>query len=346
MKKERLPIEKISGKAMKYFLTGGAGFIGSHLATALINRGDEVVVYDNLSTGRMANISQLIERPGFTFIEGNILDKERMELYLRECDHILHFAAAVGVFTIVEKPLESLKTNLQGTENVLELAAKYSLPFFLASTSEIYGKNISIPLHEESDRVLGSPLKARWSYSEAKAIDESLTTFYSAEKGVPVRIARFFNTVGPRQVGRYGMVVPRFISAAILGDPIEVYGDGLQSRAFCNVADAVRAVLLMLDSKSSIGEVFNVGNSEEITILELARRVISIVNSTSSITMVPYEQAYGAGFEDMQRRVPDISKLFRKFGWKPEIAIDQTITELAKVFRSGNSFPSNNNEAL
>jgi len=318
---------------MKYFLTGGAGFIGSHLATALLERGDSVVAYDDLSTGTASNLIHLTANPNFTFIEGSILDQEKMEPYLRECDHVLHFAAAVGVFTIVDKPLHSLLTNLEGTENVLELAAKYSLPFFLASTSEIYGKNSQVPLHEDSDRLLGSPLKARWSYSEAKAIDESMSYFYFDERGVRVRIARFFNTVGPKQVGHYGMVVPRFVNAALAGETIKVYGEGTQSRAFCNVADAIRGVLLLLDSDKAIGDVFNIGNNEEISILELAQRVVVLTNSTSKIEMIPYAEAYGSGFEDMQRRVPDISKMEREFGWKPQISIDQTIVELASILR-------------
>ena len=319
---------------MKYFLTGGAGFIGSHLTTALLNRGDSVTIYDDLSTGSHKNISHLKDRTALTVVEGNILDQNKMAPYIEQCDQVLHFAAAVGVFTIVDKPLKSLLTNLKGTENVIEAASKFNKPFFLASTSEVYGKNTNVPLHEESDRVLGSPLKSRWSYSEAKAIDESLAIFYHYEKNLDVKIARFFNTVGPKQVGHYGMVVPRFVKAAINNEPITVYGDGSQSRAFCNVSDALKAILLLLETSKATGDVFNIGNNEEITIKALAQRVIQLTDSSSTIEYLDYDKAYGKGFEDMQRRVPDISKMEKSFGWKPTISIDQTILEIANDLRN------------
>jgi UDP-glucose 4-epimerase len=233
------------------------------------------------------------------------------------------------VLNIVNKPLESLTTNLKGTEVVLEAAAKFNKPILIASTSEIYGKNNKVPLNEEDDRIIGHPLKSRWSYSEAKAVDESLAYFYFKEKGLPTRLVRFFNTVGPRQVGHYGMVVPRFVSAAVSGSPLSVYGDGEQIRCFCHVSDAVRALLLVMDSDKAIGEVFNVGNNEQISIMDLAKKVIAVTGSSSVIEMMEYEKAYPAGFEDMQRRVPDISKIERVLGWKPQIGLEQIIKDIA-----------------
>ena len=313
----------------KYLVTGGAGFIGSHLSEALVARGDKVVVLDNLSTGVSHNLDALIGNPNFDFIAGSILDANLVENLIATCDHVLHMAAAVGVFTIVDKPLESLTTNLRGTENILESASKHSKPVLIASSSEVYGKNGGGPLHEESDRIVGSPLKSRWSYSEAKAIDESMAIFYHLEKGLPVRLVRFFNTVGPRQVGRYGMVVPRFVEAALQGNPLSVYGNGTQSRCFCHVYDAVAAVLALIDSEKAIGQVFNVGNDGEITIGELAKKVISSLDSTSSIEMIPYEDAYGTGFEDMQRRIPDISKIEHTVGWGPRLNLETIIQDIA-----------------
>ena len=313
----------------KYLVTGGAGFIGSHVCDALIARGDSVVVLDNLSTGVSHNLDQLVGNLSFDFISGSILDSDLVNKLVESVDHVLHFAAAVGVFTIVDKPLDSLITNLRGTENVLEAASTHSKPVLIASSSEIYGKNGGQALNEESDRVVGSPLKSRWSYSEAKAIDESMAIFYHLEKGLPVRLVRFFNTVGPRQVGSYGMVVPRFVEAALHGTPLAVYGTGQQSRCFCHVYDAVEAVLALIDSEAAIGQVFNVGNDGEITIGELAKKVISSLNSTSSIEMIPYEDAYGSGFEDMQRRVPDISKIKTVIGWAPKLGLDSIIRDIA-----------------
>lgn len=316
---------------MKYLVTGGAGFIGSHVCDALVARGDSVVVLDNLSTGVSHNLDRLVGNPSFDFISGSILDVDLVNQIVDSVDHVLHFAAAVGVFTIVDKPLESLTTNLRGTENILEAASKYSKPVFVASSSEIYGSagTDGVPLHEESDRIVGSPLKSRWSYSEAKAIDESLAIFYHHEKGLPVRLVRFFNTVGPRQVGSYGMVVPRFVEAAIQGKPLAVYGTGNQSRCFCHVADAVAAVLALMDSDAAIGQVFNVGNSHEITIGDLAKKVVHSLGSKSLIEMIPYEDAYSPGFEDMQRRVPDISKIESVIGWKPTRDLDVIIADIA-----------------
>jgi len=308
---------------MKYLITGGAGFIGFHLSEALTKRGDSVTVIDNLSTGKNTFNSSV------EFIEGSIFDRPLMDKMVAQSDYVLHLAAAVGVFNIVNKPLESLMTNIKGTEIILELCDKYKKPILITSTSEVYGKNNEVPLSESSDRVLGSPLLSRWSYSEAKAVDESMAYFYYQEKGLPVRLVRLFNTVGPRQVGHYGMVVPRFVSAAIKNEPLSVYGSGDQIRCFCHVSDAVRALLLVMDSDKAVGEVFNVGNNQRISIMELAKKVIEVTGSKSIIEKIAYEKAYPQGFEDMQRRVPDISKIRQVLGWSPEINLDQIIKDIA-----------------
>jgi UDP-glucose 4-epimerase len=312
---------------VKYLVTGGAGFIGSHLVEKLISRGDQVAVLDNLSSGSVDNLAGVKNK--IKFDDGDILDKGLIDRLVAECDYVVHLAAALGVFNIVNKPLESLKTNLQGSEVVLAACDKYRKPVIIASTSEIYGKNEKVPLNEEDDRIIGHPLKSRWSYSEAKAVDESLAYFYNLENKLPIRIVRFFNTVGPRQVGHYGMVVPRFVSAALKNEPLSVYGSGNQIRCFCHVDDAVRALLLVMDSDKAIGEVFNVGNNQQISITELARKVIELTGSKSKIEKIAYEEAYPVGFEDMQRRVPDISKIKRVLGWTPEINLDQVIKDIA-----------------
>ena len=312
---------------MKYLITGGAGFIGSHLAEKLLPRGDQVIVFDNLSTGSTKNFFGIKEK--IRFEQGSILEKSVIDKLVAESDYVVHLAAALGVLNIVNKPLESLRTNLQGSEVVLEACDKYKKPVLIASTSEIYGKNNKVPLSEEDDRIIGHPLKSRWSYSEAKAVDESLAYFYYLENKLPIRIVRFFNTVGPRQVGHYGMVVPRFVSAALKNEPLSVYGSGDQIRCFCHVDDAVRALLLVMDSEKAIGEVFNVGNNQQITIMELAKKVIELTGSTSTIEKIAYEKAYPEGFEDMQRRVPNISKIKQVLGWTPEINLDQIIKDIA-----------------
>ncbi|ASY13791.1 UDP-glucose 4-epimerase [Candidatus Nanopelagicus hibericus] len=312
---------------MKYLITGGAGFIGSHLAESLIARGNQVIILDNLSTGSVKNLEKI--KGKIELNNGEILDQDLVSKLVAESDYVVHLAAALGVFNIVNKPLESLKTNLQGSEVVLEACDKYRKPVLIASTSEIYGKNDKVPLNEEDDRIIGHPLKSRWSYSEAKAVDESLAYFYYLENKLPIRIVRFFNTVGPRQVGHYGMVVPRFVGAALKNEPLSVYGSGNQIRCFCHIDDAVRALLLVMDSDKAIGEVFNVGNNQQISILELAKKVIEITGSTSTIEKIAYEKAYPEGFEDMQRRVPDISKINQVLGWSPEINLDQIIKDIA-----------------
>jgi UDP-glucose 4-epimerase len=312
---------------MKILVTGGAGFIGSHLCEALLDRGDEITVLDNFSTGYISNIVSIESR--ISLIQGSILDRDLVEKLVDLNHYVIHLAAALGVFNIVNKPLESLKTNLLGTGVVLECASKYGRPILLASTSEIYGKNDKVPLNEEDDRIIGHPLKSRWSYSEAKAVDESLAYFYHLEQELPIRIVRLFNTVGPRQVGHYGMVVPRFVSAALKNEPLTVYGSGDQIRCFCHVTDVVKALLLVIDSDKAIGQVFNIGNHSQISIMELARKVIKVTGSKSIVETIPYEKAYPEGFEDMQRRVPDISKIKQVLGWEPEISLDQIIKDIA-----------------
>ena len=311
---------------MKYLITGGAGFIGSHLAEKLIARGDQVVVLDNLSSGSTSNLHRIQEL--IQFEQGSILDRVGIDKLVAESDYVVHLAAALGVLSIINKPLDSLRTNLQGSEIVLEACDRYKKPILIASTSEIYGKNEKVPLSEEDDRIIGHPLKSRWSYSEAKAVDESFAYFYYLENKLPIRIVRFFNTVGPRQVGHYGMVVPRFVTAALKNEPLSVYGSGDQIRCFCHVNDAVAALLLVMDSDKAIGEVFNIGNNQQTSIMQLAKRIIEITKSTSLIEKVSYEKAYPEGFEDMQRRVPDISKIKKFLGWEPGINLDQIIRDI------------------
>ena len=315
---------------MRYLVTGGAGFIGSHLIESLINRSDQVVVLDNLSTGSSKNLSKVTDQ--ITVHNGSILDQQLVDKLVADCDYVIHLAAALGVFNIVNKPLESLKTNLQGSEIILQAADKYRKPVLIASTSEIYGKNEKVPLNEEDDRIIGHPLKSRWSYSEAKAVDESLAYFYHLENKLPVRIVRFFNTVGPRQVGHYGMVVPRFIEAALKNEPLSIYGSGEQIRCFCHISDVIRALLLVIDSDQAVGEVFNIGNNQQSSINQLADRVISLLGSKSKIERISYKDAYPQGFEDMQRRVPDISKIKRVLGWSPQLDLDQIIKDIATTY--------------
>jgi UDP-glucose 4-epimerase len=312
---------------VKYLVTGGAGFIGSHLTEQLIARGDQVVILDNLSTGLSDNLSTIKNK--IEFEQGSILDKSLVEKLVSNSDYVVHLAAALGVLNIVNKPLESLKSNLQGTEIVLEAADKYKKPILIASTSEVYGKNDKVPLNEEDDRIIGHPLISRWSYSEAKAIDESLAYFYYLEEGLQSRIVRFFNTVGPRQLGNYGMVLPRFVNSALKGEKLSVYGSGEQIRCFCHINDAVKGLLLVMDSDKAVGEVFNIGNNQQISIMELAKKVIEITASKSTIEKIAYENAYPQGFEDMQRRVPDILKMKQVLGWSPQLNLDQIIKDIA-----------------
>ena len=302
---------------MKILVTGGAGFIGSHLSERLISDGHSVTVIDDFSTGRASNLINLKGIDNFSLVEGSILDTDVLIPLISETDYVFHLAAAVGVFNIVNNPLASLLTNIRGTENVLEAATQRNVPVFVTSSSEVYGKNISDSLRETDDRILGSPVTLRWSYSEAKAIDESLAYAYFVEKKLETRIVRFFNTVGPRQLGAYGMVVPRFVKAALDNEPITIYGTGEQTRCFGHVYDAVEAVIKIAFSPDTIGKVMNIGNDFEISINDLAQRVISETGSKSSVVHIPYEEAYGDGFEDMERRVPNIELINQLVGWKP-----------------------------
>jgi UDP-glucose 4-epimerase len=318
---------------MRILVTGGAGFIGSHLCQRLIADGHIVTVLDDFSTGRSSNLATLTNTKNFKLVQGSILNVEVLNLLVKQVDYIFHLAAAVGVFNIVNNPLASLLTNIRGTENVLDVAHSTQTPVFLSSSSEVYGKNVSDSLKEGDDRVLGSPVTLRWSYSEAKAIDESLAYAYFIEKQLETRIVRFFNTVGPRQLGAYGMVVPRFIKSALLNEPISVYGNGHQTRCFAHVYDVVDAVIAVAFSENTIGKVINIGNDFEISISELAEKIITETGSKSKIVHVPYEQAYGHGFEDMERRVPNIDLINQLVGWKPQRDLSTMITDISSEMR-------------
>ena len=312
---------------MRVFITGGAGFIGSHLADHYVNAGHHVTILDNFSTGSKTNITHLEGK--VTTIDGDIRNIELVESLTKDADLVLHMAAALGVNTILESPLESMSTNITGSEVVLNAAAKFNKRIIIASTSEIYGKNPKQPLSEIDDRVVGAPQKIRWTYSDAKAIEEAMAFALHQEKNLAVTTVRLFNTVGPRQTGRYGMVVPRFVHAALKNEPITIYGDGTQSRVFCHVADAVQAIATMAAAESTIGDVYNVGGTGEVTIKQLAELVLAITGSQSSITYTPYSDAYPAGFEDIQRRVPDISKVKSAINWTPTKDLQQIISDIA-----------------
>jgi UDP-glucose 4-epimerase len=312
---------------MRVFITGGAGFIGSHLADHYVAAGDQVTVLDNFSTGSKTNLAHLEGK--VTTVDGDIRNIELVESLTKDAGLVLHMAAALGVNTILESPLESMSTNIAGSEVVLNAAAKFNKRIIIASTSEIYGKNPKQPLSETDDRVVGAPQKIRWTYSDAKAIEEAMAFALHQEKNLPVTTVRLFNTVGPRQTGRYGMVVPRFVHAALKNEPITIYGDGTQSRVFCHVADAVQAIATIAVTDSTIGEVFNVGGTGEVTIKQLAEQVLAITGSKSQITYTPYSDAYPAGFEDIQRRVPDISKVKNAIGWAPTKDLKQIISDIA-----------------
>jgi UDP-glucose 4-epimerase len=312
---------------MRAFITGGAGFIGSHLADALIARGDSVTILDNMSTGSVKNIAHLQGK--IEVREGDIRDKALVEKLVEQSDIVFHMAAALGVKNIMEHTLESIDRNFNGSEIVLQTATKYSKRLIIASTSEIYGKNPNQPLNEESDRVVGAPQKIRWTYSDAKALEEAVAHTLHKTDGLKVTTVRFFNTVGPRQTGQYGMVVPRFIESALKNEEITIYDDGSQSRVFCHVEDAVKAVLTLSETDSTIGDYFNVGGVGETTIQELATRVIERTKSKSTIKYIPYSDAYPAGFEDMQRRVPDISKIKKAINWEPQHSLDSIIDSFA-----------------
>jgi UDP-glucose 4-epimerase len=316
---------------MRVFITGGAGFIGSHLADACIARGDEVTILDNMSTGSRVNIAHLECK--VTVHEGDIRDKDLVEKLVSDSDLVLHMAAALGVKNIMEHTIESIDRNFTGSEVVLNAATKFNKRLIIASTSEIYGKNPTQPLHEESDRVVGAPQKIRWTYADAKALEEAVAHTLHRTHGLKVTTVRFFNTVGPRQTGQYGMVVPRFIQAALKNEEIVIFDDGSQSRVFCHVEDAVKAVLSLSETESTIGDYFNVGGIGETTINALASKVIERTQSASTIRYVPYSYAYPTGFEDMQRRVPDISKVKRAINWHPKHSLDSIIDSVASSLK-------------
>lgn len=313
----------------RFLITGGAGFIGSHLSQSLLTRGDSVTIIDDLSTGRFENIEHLVTNPNFRFAIDSITNETVLDRLASECDVIIHLAAAVGVKLVVEFPVHTITTNIGGTEAVLKSARRYRAKTLIASTSEIYGKGLRVPFHEDDDVLLGATCRHRWAYAASKMVDEFLGLAYYREFDLPVVLFRLFNTVGPRQVGRYGMVMPRFISAALAGEPLTVYGDGTQSRCFCHVQDAVRAIIALAQEPTAAGRVFNVGSVEQTSILDLAKRIIALTNSSSKITLTPYEQAYGEGFEDMQRRSPDTTRIKQLVGWSPEYTLDQIILDIA-----------------
>jgi UDP-glucose 4-epimerase len=313
---------------LKYLVTGGAGFVGSHLVDQLVLRGDSVVILDDFSTGRRENLNQHATASNVEIIEGSILEASLVETLVSKVDRVFHLAAAVGVFNIVQYPLESLTTNIKGSENVFDACLKHNKPVLITSSSEVYGKNTSDLLNENSDRVVGAPQKIRWSYSDAKAIDESMAIALHQHKGLETRIVRLFNTVGPRQVGRYGMVVPRFVEAALKNAPLTIYGTGKQTRCFGHVADVVDAILKLDACPDALGKPVNIGVNQEISIYDLASKVIQKTNSQSDISYQSYDDAYAQGFEDMERRVPDNSLLRSLTGWKPTKNIDNIIDDL------------------
>ena len=315
---------------MRVFITGGAGFIGSHLCDALVARGDEVSILDNLSTGSKDNITHLEGK--INIFQGDIRDQALVESLVADSKLVLHMAAALGVDNILENPIESISTNFYGSEVVLNAAQKYDKRILIASTSEIYGKNTKQPLSEIDDRVIGTPQKLRWTYSDAKALEEATAHFLFLTKKLRVTTIRFFNTVGPRQTGKYGMVIPRFVRAAIENKPLKIFGDGSQSRVFCHVNDSVKAILALSVNEKTIGEVFNIGGKGEISILDLGKLIIKQTNSKSEITFTDYEDAYAIGFEEMARRVPDISKLTKFTGWEPKLGLDEIIRDVAESY--------------
>jgi len=313
----------------RFLITGGAGFIGSHLSEALLASGDTVTIIDDLSTGRFENVEHLTSNPRFRFAIDSINNETVLDRLVSECDVIVHLAAAVGVKLVVQSPVHTITTNVGGTEAVLRAARRYRAKTLIASTSEVYGKGLRAPFHEDDDVLIGPTSRHRWAYAASKMVDEFLGLAYHREFGLPVIPFRLFNTVGPRQIGHYGMVMPRFVSAALSGEPLTVYGDGTQSRCFCHVKDAVRAIIALSQAPAAEGQVFNVGATEQISILSLAERIISLTNSASEITFVPYEQAYAEGFEDLQRRSPDITRIRQLLGWTPEYALDEIILDIA-----------------
>ncbi len=310
-----------------YLVTGGGGFIGSHLVEALLSRGNDVVVLDSLSTGQLPNLAVARTHPNFRFVQGSVFDELLVDELVHECDTIVHLAAAVGVRLIMEEPLRSLNTNIRGAEIIIEAALHYRRKILLASTSEIYGRNSAVPLKETSDCILGPPTVPRWAYSTAKAMAEILAFAYHQERNLPAVVVRFFNTVGPRQSPAYGMVIPRLVQQALAGEPLTIYGDGSQTRCFCHVSDVISAVLAVLEHPDAVGEIFNIGSDEEVTILELSRRVLEHTGSSSEIQLIPFDKAFQSAFEDIPRRVPDTSKVRALTGWQPTQMLDDILQE-------------------
>jgi|APFre7841882724_1041349.scaffolds.fasta_scaffold02161_3 UDP-glucose 4-epimerase len=317
----------------KILITGGAGFIGSHLCELLVHNGHSVVAIDNLTTGRLENIAHLMPMPGFQFVRETITNNLVLDRLTSEADILIHLAAVVGVKLIVEDPVNTIATNIMGTESVLTIANRYGCKVMLASTSEVYGKGSKVPFNEEDDCVMGPTSHSRWAYATSKAIDEFLGLAYYRQFGLPVVVMRFFNTVGPRQTGRYGMVIPRFVHQALSNEPITIYGDGEQSRCFADVADIVGAIYKLSSVPDAVGQVFNIGATEEVNIRELAERVIAATGSQSKIIYVPYEEAYAPGFEDMRRRVPDLSRVHQLIGYEPTFTLDETLKRVVDYER-------------
>jgi len=318
---------------MRYLITGGAGFIGSHLCELLLSQGHRAVAIDNLSTGRPENIAHLRPLPHFQFVQETIGNSQVLDRLTSESDVVVHLAAAVGVQLIVQDPVHTIQTNIMGTEAVLVAAQRYSCKVLIASTSEVYGKGVRVPFQEDDDRLIGPTTRSRWAYATSKAVDEFLGLAYHSQYGLPVVVMRLFNTVGPRQTGRYGMVVPRFVRQALKEEPLTVYGDGSQSRCFSDVADVTRAMSQLAKEGRAVGQVFNIGSTEEVSIRELAERVITLTGSRSAITYVPYEEAYAPGFEDMQRRVPSIERLSRLIGYAPRYTLNETLARVIEYER-------------
>jgi UDP-glucose 4-epimerase len=332
-----------ASQPLTYLITGGAGFIGSHLADKLLALGHHVLAIDDLSTGRMQNIQHLLTHPRFRFARASITDEIVMDRLASQANVIVHLAAAVGVKLIVERPVHTIEMNIMGTEAVLKAALRYQATVLIASTSEVYGKGITMPFHEDDDVVLGPTIRSRWAYAASKMVDEFLALAYYREKGLPVVLFRLFNTVGPRQTGRYGMVIPRFVQQALRHETLTVYSEGLQSRCFLHVYDAVEAIIALANCPEAVGELFNIGSTDEVTILDLARKVLDLVDAIQQrpstphdqrITFIPYEQAYAAGFEDMRRRIPDISKIQAYVGWQPELTLDQILQDVIAAART------------
>ena len=318
---------------MRVLITGGAGFVGSHLSEALLERGDEVFILDNLSTGSIDNVVHLKSNPRFHYTIDTVANEPVVAELIDRCDIVVHLAAAVGVRLIVEQPVHTIETNVHGTEVVLKHANKKKKLVLIASTSEVYGKSTDVPFREDADLVLGPTVKHRWAYACSKMIDEFLALAYWKERKLPVIVVRLFNTVGPRQTGQYGMVIPNFVRQALAGQPITVFGDGTQSRSFTYVGDVVKAMVALIDEPRAIGQVFNIGNGQEITIADLAAKVKKMTGSSSEIVTIPYEKAYEAGFEDMPRRVPDITRIQALVGYQPSVELDETLARVIEHFR-------------